>query len=579
MADINMPKRGDPYVELLLERCEHIPQAEKPIFPGQNWEDCAEEVITNFDTVIRTIAEAFNLDIYPNQYKICSSEMMLDAYAHIGMPIMYKHWSFGKQYYQNKQAYAKGQMGLAYEIVINSNPCVSVNMIDNSSAMTFLVMAHAGQGHNSFFKGNYMFREWTDAEGILPYLRFAKDYIDKCYTQIGEEPVRQFLSSCHALQNMAVDKRRRPKASSYQSEAERLVELAKAFEKDFNPVLDSNEKARRQAQNVIERNAKRLRSRIDYSSGGEENLLYVLEKESIAARESDMVAGSPWMVECIRIVRKIAQYFYPQKQTQVMNEGWASFWHHAICTVAYHKGYITTGQYMEIITSHTGVIAQPAYNSPYYSGGLNPYKLGFEMYRDIMFMARGPRTIEEQKKYDEYDYANVFKHHVYRKDGESKPVLGGDWLDVMHFAMRNFRDESFVEEYLSPKICADFGFFAIQDSDENPYYLEVLGNQGNFEIIREKLALQYNLSKNEPQINAMGFDPFGDRTLHLKHLSENGAPLGESAHKVMKHIHVLLRGPKALKSSLDYREFKARLESWDVREPEDPILMNTYPKK
>ena len=38
----------------------------------------------------------------------------------------------------------------------------------------------------------------------------------------------------------------------------------------------------------------------------------------------------PWQREIVRIVRKVAQYFYPQRQTQVMNEGWATFWHHRL---------------------------------------------------------------------------------------------------------------------------------------------------------------------------------------------------------------------------------------------------------
>ena len=46
--------------------------------------------------------------------------------------------------------------------------------------MQALVMAHAAFGHNHFFKNNYLFRQWTDAEGILDYLAFAKNYIAAC---------------------------------------------------------------------------------------------------------------------------------------------------------------------------------------------------------------------------------------------------------------------------------------------------------------------------------------------------------------------------------------------------------------
>ena len=77
---------------------------------------------------------------------------MLDAYARIGMPIGYHHWSFGKHFIINEQQYKRGQMGLAYEMVINSNPCIAYLMEENSMMMQCLVMAHACFGHNSFFK-------------------------------------------------------------------------------------------------------------------------------------------------------------------------------------------------------------------------------------------------------------------------------------------------------------------------------------------------------------------------------------------------------------------------------------------
>ena len=52
-------------------------------------------------------------------------EQMLDAYSSIGMPLMYKHWSFGKHFARDESLYRTGLRGLAYEIVINSNPCIA----------------------------------------------------------------------------------------------------------------------------------------------------------------------------------------------------------------------------------------------------------------------------------------------------------------------------------------------------------------------------------------------------------------------------------------------------------------------
>ena len=103
----------------------------------------------------------------------------------------------------------------------------------------------------------------------------------------------------------------------------------------------------------------------------------------------------PWQRELVRIVRKVSQYFYPQKQTQVMNEGWACFWHYHILNHLYDEGKVTDSFIMEFLHSHTNVVAQPEYNSPYYSG-INPYALGFNMFMDIK------RVCEEPTEEDKY---------------------------------------------------------------------------------------------------------------------------------------------------------------------------------
>jgi stage V sporulation protein R len=132
----------------------------------------------------------------------------------------------------------------------------------------------------------------------------------------------------------------------------------------------------------------------------------------------------------VRIVRKIAQYFYPQRQTQVMNEGWATFWHHALLNTLYDEGHLTDGVMIEWLKSHTNVIFQPPVGHPAY-GGINPYALGFAMYTDLRRICEHPTD----------------------EDREWFPQLAGTpWLPALHHAMRNFKDESFIGQYLSPKV-------------------------------------------------------------------------------------------------------------------------------
>ena len=125
--------------------------------------DWTFDLLDTYFQAIAQVAAIYRLDTYPVQLEMISAEQMLDAYASVGMPVHYRHWSFGKQFIAAEKRYRRGQMGLAYEIVINANPCIAYLMEENTLPMQALVMAHACFGHNAFFKGNYLFRMWTDA--------------------------------------------------------------------------------------------------------------------------------------------------------------------------------------------------------------------------------------------------------------------------------------------------------------------------------------------------------------------------------------------------------------------------------
>src|ERR1044071_1337437 len=167
---------------------------------------------------IKRVANRYGLDTYPIQLEIISSEQMMDAYASVGMPVNYRHWSFGKHFLSTEKGYRRGQMGLAYEIVINSNPCIAYLMEENTMTMQALVIALAAYGHNSFFKGNYLFRMWTDAGSIIDYLVYAKNYVARCEERHGVGVVEEFIDSCHSLQNHGVDRYRRPSKKSLTEE-------------------------------------------------------------------------------------------------------------------------------------------------------------------------------------------------------------------------------------------------------------------------------------------------------------------------------------------------------------------------
>lgn len=474
--------------------------AAEPISTGSEW---TFDLLERYNEEIAKIAEEYGLDTYPNQIEVISSEQMMDAYASVGMPIGYNHWSYGKQFLSVEQSYKRGQMGLAYEIVINSNPCIAYLMEENTITMQALVIAHACYGHNSFFKGNYLFRTWTDASSIIDYLVFAKKYIAKCEERHGVDAVEAILDSCHALMSNGVDRYKRPYPLSTQEEKERQKERELYLQKQVNDLwrtIPSSEAGE------DEEEEKR------FPGEPQENILYFIEKNAPLLE--------PWQREVVRIVRKIAQYFYPQRQTQVMNEGWATFWHHFILNKLYDRGLVTEGFMIEFMKSHSGVINQPSYNSKYYSGSLNPYTLGFNMMQDIRRICENP-TDEDKEWFPD--------------------IAGGDWVKTLDFAMRNFKDESFILQFLSPHLMRELKLFTILDDDVNED-IEVMAihDEFGYKRVREALAAQYNIGNRDPNIQVFSVDKRGDRSLTLHHTRFNRKPLDEeSSQEVLKHIHRL----------------------------------------
>ncbi len=472
----------------------------EPISTGSEW---TFELIREYNQAIAQIAEEYGLDTYPNQIEVISAEQMMDAYSSVGMPVGYHHWSFGKQFLNTSKRYQRGQMGLAYEIVINSNPCIAYLMEENTMPMQALVIAHACYGHNSFFKGNYLFRTWTDASAIIDYLVFARNYVSECEERYGVEAVEEILDSCHAIMNYGVDRYKRPSPISAAEERRRQKEREEYLQRQLNDLWRTIPKLDDDREDPQTRKRR-------YPAEPQENLLYFIEKNAPLLE--------PWQREIVRIVRKIAQYFYPQRQTQVMNEGWASFWHYTILNRLYEKGLVTDGFILEFLQSHTAVIYQPPFDSPWYSG-LNPYTLGFSIYSDLRRICERPT--EEDKRW-------------------FPDIAGGNWVETLDFAMRNFKDESFIQQFLSPKVIRDLKLFAICDDEQEPNYeITAIHDDNGYRYIREHLARQYNLSYREPNIQVWNVDIRGDRSLTLRHIPVDRVPLGDETEEVLRHVHRL----------------------------------------
>lgn len=476
-----------------------------PLFEDNDWDFA--RLKTTFNAIEEIALNDLGLDVYPNQIEIISSEQMLDAYSSHGMPLMYKHWSFGKHFARDEQMYRRGYTGLAYEIVINSNPCIAYLMEENTMTMQALVMAHACFGHNHFFKNNYLFQQWTDAEGILPYLDFAKKYIAKCEDEYGFDEVEKILDSAHALMDQGVFRYNRPPRLSEADLLAKIAARADYEQKTFNDIWRTLPNLEEPDDEMEERQAEVKNIKLP-----EENLLYFIEKASPILR--------PWQRELVRIVRNISQYFYPQKQTKVMNEGCATFVHHYIMSEMFERGLIGEGSMMEFLHSHSSVVFQPDFDDPRYSG-INPYALGFAMMQDIKRICEKPSD----------------------EDREWFPALAGsgDWRGALKDAWANYRDESFILQYLSPTVMRNMRMFALEDESENPHIeISAIHDERGFRRVREKLAGMYDLGMHEPNIQVVAADLDGDRMLTLRHAVHRGRKLDpKTLEDVVWHIHNL----------------------------------------
>ena len=466
------------------------------ISEGSEWNF---ELLERYDREIARVAAKFGLETYPNQIEVITAEQMMDAYSTVGMPVGYHHWSFGKQFLGVEQRYRRGHMGLAYEIVINSNPCIAYLMEENTMTMQALVIAHASYGHNSFFKNNYLFQTWTNADSIVDYLLFARNYIQKCERRYGEEAVELLLDSCHALMNYGVDRYKRPQRLTLVDEERRQAEREDYMQSQVNDLwrtLPTNLDKDEQQSNAS-----------NWPVEPQENILYFVEKNAPLLEK--------WQREIIRIVRKIAQYFYPQRQTQVMNEGWATFWHYTILNQLYDEKLVTDGFMIEFLQAHTNVVYQPGFDSPYYSG-INPYTLGFNMMQDIRRICENP-TSEDREWFPD--------------------IAGSDWTKTLDFAMRNFKDESFIMQYLSPHLIRELKLFSILDDDkENMLNVSAIHDDAGYRYIRSALAEQYNLGSREPNLQVHNVDLRGDRSLTLRYTPHNRRPLSDDTDEVIKHL-------------------------------------------
>jgi stage V sporulation protein R len=350
-----------------------------------------------------------------------------------------------------------------------------------------------------------LFRQWTDADGILDYLDFAKSYVAQCEERHGRLAVETTLDAAHALMSHGIDRYPGKKNVDLRAEEKRAQERRAHEQSVFNDLWRTVPVGPVKSRELL--SSERRRKLLGLP---QENILYFLEK--VAPRLQ------PWQREILRIVRHIAQYFYPQSQTKVMNEGTATYVHYRIMNRLHQQGSLSDGNFLEFLQSHTNVVFQPDFDDPRFSD-FNPYALGFAMMRDIERIVTDP---------DE-------------EDREWFPDIAGsgDVMGVLRHVWANYRDESFISQFLSPRLIRAWRLFHLHDDPQETVGIKVdaIHNERGYRRIRRELARQYDVGYIDPNIEVVDVDLAGDRRLMLRHVVVKGAQLNETDTKrVLQHL-------------------------------------------
>ena len=453
--------------------------------------------LESWNEKILALVHKIGLNFYPLEFEICDHEQMLGFMAYSGMPSHYPHWSYGKSYEKMKTLYDYGVSGLPYEMVINSNPCIAYLMRDNSLLLQILTMAHV-YGHNDFFKNNFTF-QWTRAEFTIETFKAHADRVRE-YAEdpsIGLEKVERVLDAAHALsfqcrRNMAIKKQTR------EEELEQRLAQSK-------PTADPFQSIHRRTEDV----APDLTKVPLYPE--EDILLFIRDHNPFL---------SEWEKDLLTIAHEETQYFIPQIETKIMNEGWASFWHkHILDALDLPQGF-----QLEFMVRHNQVL-NPA------PGGINPYYLGMKMWEDI------------EKRWDEPDPEVKTKKGARKKKGGREKI----------FEVREVeRDASFLRRYLTEDLVRELNLFEYQTRGDKKVISRVADKE-NWQDIKDTLIRDVGMG-SIPVIRIEDADYNNNRVLYIKHHHDGRDLHLEYAERTLQYLHQLWQREVVLETEINQKK-------------------------
>ncbi|RLQ97366.1 SpoVR family protein [Falsibacillus albus] len=427
---------------------------------------------------ITEIAKGFGLDFYPMRYEICPADIIYTFGAY-GMPTRFSHWSFGKQFFKMKLHYDLG-LSKIYELVINSDPCYAFLLDSNSLIQNKLIVAHV-LAHCDFFKNNVRFQ--NTKRDMVESMSATAERIREYEIQYGKREVETFIDAVLAIEEHIDPSLMRPKLSWTMADAEEWEEDEDTkLSSPYDDLWSLDEKPK-----PMEKKKKRKK----FPPQPEKDILLFIESYS---REL-----ADWQRDILTMIREEMLYFWPQLETKIMNEGWASYWHQRIL----RELDLTSGEALEFAKLNAGVV-QPSRTS------INPYYLGLKIFEDI------------EERYD-----NPTDD---MKELGVKPNSGREKM----FEVREIEsDISFLRNYLTKDLVMREDMYLFQKQGKD---YKVVDKQ--WENVRDQLV-NMRVNGGFPYLTVTDGDYMKNGELYLKHWFEDVELDLKYLEKVLPYVHQL----------------------------------------
>ncbi|MFJ7752558.1 SpoVR family protein [Peribacillus muralis] len=441
---------------------------------------------------ITEIATGFGLDFYPMRYEICPSEIIYTFGAY-GMPTRFSHWSFGKQFHKMKLQYDFG-LSKIYELVINSDPCYAFLLDSNSLVQNKLIVAHV-LAHCDFFKNNIRFN--NTKRDMVESMSATAERIRDYEILHGKKEVETFLDALLAIEEHIDPSLMRPKLAwtmEDEEEEEEIKPAATQYDDLWN--LDSKDKPKKSS----------MKKRKKFPPRPEKDIMLFIEQYS-----RDL---ADWQRDIMTMIREEMLYFWPQLETKIMNEGWASYWHQRII----RELDLSSGEAIEFAKLNAGVV-QPSRTS------INPYYLGLKVLEDIE---------------DRYDNPTEEMIRLGVKPGSGREKM---------FEVREIEsDISFLRNYLTKDLVMREDMYLFQKQGKDYKIVDKAWEQ-----VRDQLV-SMRVNGGFPYITVNDGDYMRNGELYLKHWFEDIELDLKYLEKVMPYIHQLWGRSVHMESVMEGKE-------------------------